>query len=501
MRAIGTLVAIAVLVAAAVFFAENPGQVEIVWQGWQVETSVGVLVAAAILAATAVAVLLWLLSRILGSPRVFLQRRRERRRRAGYQALTRGMVAVAAGDPEEARRCARRAEALLAEPPLTLLLSAQAAQIGGDETAAKKFFTTMLDRPETEFLGLRGLLNQALREGDRATARRLAERAVALQPGTRWAALSLFDLEVRDGRWEAARDTLAQAVKRRIIAPAAARHHRGVILYELSLAALTQGDRHRALALAAEAQAQAPDLAPAAAHRARLLLEDQRIRRAAKAIERAWQTAPHPRLAQAYGAIWESDTPLARVARYERLATCNPGARESHIALAEAALTAQLWGEARRHLERALAADPPAFAPIPTSPVPALPVPAVEEPARSAPPAFSERQAADVARPSVRLCLMMARLEEAEHGDLARMREWLDRAAGAAPDPRWICASCGGESLDWHSLCQRCGSFDALVWRTPLWVVAGGAVSNGRAGALLTELHPPALQTGEAAGG
>jgi HemY protein len=501
MRVILTLVAIAVLAAVAVFFADNPGQVEIVWRMWQIDTSVGVLIAAILVTAVAVALLLWLLSRIFGSPRALLRWRRERRRRNGYRALTQGMVAVAAGDPEEARRCARRADALLAEPPLTLLLSAQAAQLSGDETAAKKFFTTMLDRPETEFLGLRGLLNQALCEGDRAAARRLADRAVELSPKTHWAVLSLFELEVRDGRWEAARNILAQAVKRRIIAPAVGRHHRGVILYELSLAALAQGDRRRALALAAEAQGLAPDLAPAAAHRARLLLEDRRTARAAKAVERAWQAAPHPQLARVYGAIWESDTPLARVARFERLAARNPGACESHIALAEAALAAQLWGEARRHLKRALAADPPPAAPVPASPMPASPMLGAAQSARPAPAATEEEQGGDVSRPSVRLCLMMARLEEAEHGDLARMREWLDRAAGAAPDPRWVCASCGGESLDWRSLCPRCGSFDALAWRTPVWAVLDGRTPDGRSVPALAELPQPTVPTGEAVGG
>jgi HemY protein len=356
------------------------------------------------------------------------------------------MVAVAAGDPREAQRCARKAEALCADPPLTLLLSAQAAQLDGDEAAAKKFFTAMLDRPETEFLGLRGLLNQALRDGERGAALRLAERARELRPNARWVSLSLLDLEARDGRWAQVRETIAHAAKRRIIDPERARHHRGVALYELSRAALDNGDRRRALSLAAEARALIPDLAAPAAHYARLLLEDGRARAAAKAVGRAWRTAPQPELAEAYRAIHAGETPLARVKSFERLAAESPAARESHLALAEAALDAQLWGEARRHLERALAAAPP--------------------PGRGNPNGASIAAAAGV--PTPRICLLTARLEEAEPGDHRSNREWLDRAAAAMPDPCWICADCGGESLEWRSLCPHCGAFDALDWRTPV---------------------------------
>jgi HemY protein len=306
---------------------------------------------------------------------------------------------------------------------------------------------------------------------------------------------------VRDGRWEAARNTLAQAVKHRVIAPAAANHHRGVIVYEMSLAALTRGERQRGLALAAEAQALAPDLVPAAASRARLLLEDQRTRRAAKAVERAWRTAPHPQLAQVFGAIWKSDPPLARVARFERLAAQNPAARESHIALAEAALAAQLWGEARRHLERALAAEPPPAASIPSNAISTVSTPA---PGKSALLAASAPGGAGLSKqsagPSVQLCLLMARLEEAEHSDLARMREWLDRAARAIPDPRYVCASCGGESPDWHSLCPRCSAFDTLAWRTPVSAVSEELAIDRRLVRVLAEPTPAALPGAEASG-
>jgi HemY protein len=460
-RAILALIVIAALIIAAVFFADRPGQVEIVWQGWDLQTSLAVLVAAVALAGLTAAVLFRLASLIAGSPRAFLRRRRERRRRAGYRALTRGMVAVAAGDPQEAQRCARRADALLADPPLTLLLSAQAAQLEGDETAAKKFFTAMLDRPEMEFLGLRGLLNQALRAGDQATALRLTQRAATLRPGTAWVVESRFDLEVRAGRWEAAQETLAQAAKRRIIAPERARHHRGVILHELSIAAVATGDRRRGINFAAQARALTPDLAAPAAHYAKQLLQDHRPAPAAKAIEAAWRTAPHPELAQLYGKIHGGEDPLARVKGFERLTSQNPDARESFLSLAEAALDAQLWGETRRYLERAL-----------TVPAP----PTMTRPINSFPPSAAPRGDSESAGPvgaTPRLCVLMARLEEEANNSAAAMREWLDRAVTAMPDPRYVCASCGGESLEWRSLCPHCASFDSLAWRTPASAASG----------------------------
>src|SRR3546814_13347697 len=87
------------------------------------------------------------------------------------------MVAVAAGDAQEAARWSRRADDLLEDPPLTLLLSAQAAQLNGDERAAEKYFNAMLEKPETRFLGLRGLLMPALPENDHRRALGFARQA------------------------------------------------------------------------------------------------------------------------------------------------------------------------------------------------------------------------------------------------------------------------------------------------------------------------------------
>ena len=269
MRRIVVLVLLAVVVIAAATVADYPGRVDITWQGWEIDTSVGVLIAALVIVALA----LWLLFTLAGSmmrlPGRFRRNRRERRRRAGEVALTRGMVALAAGDADAAKRYAGRAEALLAHSPLTLLLAAQAAQLAGDTVTARGRYAALLDEKDGEFLALRGLIGQALQAGDSDEALRLSRRAIGLRPNAEWVFATLFALEAEAGRWEAARDVLDGATRRHLLPEARAAHHRGVLLYQLSLAAEAAGERRRALSLAASAVAAAPDLIPAAVRHAR----------------------------------------------------------------------------------------------------------------------------------------------------------------------------------------------------------------------------------------
>jgi uncharacterized membrane-anchored protein len=80
----------------------------------------------------------------------------------------------------------------------------------------------------------------------------------------------------------------------------------------------------------------------------------------------------------------------------------------------------------------------------------------------------------------------MARLEENETGDAQAAREWLERAVGAPPDPRYMCSRCGADFPEWQSLCSACGSFATLVWKTP-------AEERAIAGPLRTQAAPRAL--------
>jgi HemY protein len=435
MRRLLALLLLAVLAVGAATVADYPGTVDVVWQGWELNTSVGVLVAALALAA----LLLWLVLLLLGSlirlPRRFRRNRAERRRRAGELSLTRGTIALAAGDAAMARRHAERAELLLAGSPLPLMLAAQAAQLGGDSGEARRRYTALLDEKEAAFFGLRGLIGQALKDGDEGGALRLAARARELRPDAVWAFETLLALQTREGRWEEARETLADAARRQLLPAARANHQRGVILHELSRAAERAGERRRALSLAAGARELAADLPAPAARHARLLLAEGRRRAARRAVEQAWRKSPHPELARVWAELGGAAPALELVTWFDKLAAQNPDAAESHVAAAEAALAAQLWGEARRHLNLAIAAQP--------------------------------------GEPSRGLCLLMVRVAESEHkepgpGQSKAAREWFDRALTAPPDLGWVCARCGAESAEWDALCGHCHGFDSLTWRRPV---------------------------------
>jgi len=248
-RALPALIVVIILIGIAVFVADRPGSVELQWQGWQIDTSVAVLALGMALLGLVAAAAFHLLRRLVMAPYALMRWRRERRREAGFRALTQGMVAVAAGDPEEAQRFARRADALLADPPLTLLLSAQAAQLNGDQDAARRYFRAMLERKETEFLGLRGLLMQALHAGDDRAALHLVERAKVLRPRTPWVLSRLYRLQARAGRWPEAEATLAIAIARKAIDEPTGRRHRAILLVEESRAAEAAGARRAAQAM------------------------------------------------------------------------------------------------------------------------------------------------------------------------------------------------------------------------------------------------------------
>ena len=434
-RVLVYLVIVALLAFGAVWFAERPGDVAITWQGRRIDTSVMVLLAA-VAAVAAASVMLWsILRAILRTPDAVARDLRIRRGVRGYLAVSRGLIAVGSGDARAAKKFTAEAVRIAPREPLTLLLSAQSAQLSGDRDAAVATFQEMADRDDTRVLGLHGLFVEAQRRHDHAAALGYAEEAAKHASVPVWAGQAALEFRCAAGDWSGALDRLERNMKSGLIDKRIYRRQRAVLITAQAQSAV-ESDRERAIALAREAAKLAPDLVPAAALAGRLLGELGERRRAARIIERAWRANPHPDLAAAYAALRPGDSARQRLSRVEALAAKGPPDAEAALAVARAALDAQEFAAARS-----------ALAPY-------------------------------TALPRKRVAALMAELEMAQ-GDEGRGREWMARALNARRDPAWTADAFVSDH--WLPISPVSGRLDAFEWKDPLAGEDHGTVIEHRA--------------------
>ncbi|MES2713804.1 MAG: heme biosynthesis HemY N-terminal domain-containing protein, partial [Pseudomonadota bacterium] len=299
---LGLLILVGGAIALALWLAEVGGSVEIrfgqTWIGVSFPIAMLALVVAFIVLHTILSVIGWM-RRMPGrvSTRIAVRRRAD-----GDAAVTRALIALATGSASGARAEVKRARNLLGDTPQTLLLTAEAERLAGREDAAAEAFTLLAKRDDARFLGLRGLLRQAMQREDWPEAQRLAREAEIAQPGAAWLREERQLLAARTRDW---REALALAPKDAPLAP-------------LALAAAAQEtDPEKAAALERQAFNADPGFAPAAlAYSARLASQGS-PRRARSTIADSWARTPHPDL----GAAWIApmSESLARVKAVEDL--------------------------------------------------------------------------------------------------------------------------------------------------------------------------------------
>jgi HemY protein len=421
-RVIVFLAAAGFIALGVVWLADRPGQIAITWLGYRTDTSVMVAISA-IVAFAILVVMLWSLVRfLLRSPKLFSLAWRERKRRKGHDAISRGLIAIGAGDLRAAQRFAGNAAKSLPGDPLALLLRAQTAQLNGDRAGAEDAFRAMAERGDTRLLGLRGLYVEAQRRNDPVAARLAAEEAAKDAPALPWAGQAVLEFRCAAGDWEGALAILESHRSAGIIDRARYRRQRAVLLTARALAA-EEDNRDVARTLAVDAVKIAPDLVPAAALAGRLLAESGERRKAGRILEAAWKANPHPDLAETYAHLRLSDSARDRLSRMQTLARLAPRHVESALAVARAALDARELPVARE-----------ALGPLATA-------------------------------PTQRVAMLMAELEQLE-GDEGRAREWMGRALNAARDPAWTAD--GYVSERWLPVSPVTGRLDAFEWKVPV---------------------------------
>ena len=419
-RIVFFLASLAVIAAGVGWIADRPGEVSITWMGYRIETSVMVAFFAVVALVIVLMLAWWMMSAILHSPEYASLFFKHRRAAKGYLAVTRGLIAIGSGDLRLARKSAEEAARLSPGDPLALLLSAQSAQMAGDRSGAERAFRAMTARDDTRALGLRGLYIEAQRRNDMQAARLAAEEAAKLRPAVSWAGHAVLEYRCAAADWAGALDALDN-MKGALEKPDYRRKR--AVLLAARAQALEDIDRDTSRTLVLESVKLSPDLVPAAALAGRRLAEAGDTRKARKILETAWAINPHPDLAESYAGLRLGDSARERLGRMQKLAAKVPGQLEGALAVARAALDAREFATARAALAPYLSA------------------------------------------PTRRVATLMAEIEETEHGDEGRVREWMMRAMRASGDPVWTAD--GVVSDRWLPVSPN-GRLDGFEWKVPL---------------------------------
>jgi HemY protein len=423
-RVIAFLIVAVAVIAAAWGLANLPGHVTATVGTFAIDTSASIAILALVAAFVVVAVVLRLLVWLVMLPFAGAAWRHRSRLRVGERAITRVLIALAAGEDRVARREAKRARQLLGDSPQTLLLAAEAGRLGGREDEAEAAYQELTKQEAGRFLGFRGLLRQAIERREWTKADLLAREAEAARPGTAWLRQQRAELAVQSNAWAEAAELTDASGPRAVYLVAAAE---------------ADTDPVRAIAYAKQAWRIDPAFTPAVLTYARLLRAAGKERRALGAVAEAWKKAPHPDLAEF--ALAKAATPNDRYQAAKRLVASAPATPESRLLVAKTAIEAGMKTEANQEIEAAKAEG------------------------------VNQR----------RLWLLTAEIAEAEKGDSEEgrtaQRDAFRHAAIADADPAWRCSNCRSDAAIWTPRCPSCGSVGTLSWQAVPAVVTLPAVA------------------------
>lgn len=430
-RLLGFIIKIALLVGAVLWLSSQPGHLTMEWFGYEISTTAAFLAIAIFLLVAAALTIARFLRWLSHGPKLWSKQQQINKLEKGHAKLGECLAALAAGNMLEAGRKAVAARKLLGRTPSTLFLQAQAAGLARDDASAAPLFRELTQHQATSMLGWRGLITTALKNERYDEATTLLTEALRQNPQAAWLNSLRIALAARRGQWVEAEQAVMQALEQRALFHGPdSRIQQAAIHLAQAQDALRQKQFDDALRHTAQALRLQPQWLPALLEQAHAEWQSGRGKAAERSISRAWRSQPHPEFALIWKQLHGEETSLDQFKAFETLARQNPDHFLSHLVLAEAALRANLWGEAKRHLELLAARDP-------------------------------DRQV-------YRLLALVAQAEQEQpHADPLAAHRWLAKAADAAPEASWLCRSCGGASARWQASCPHCHDFVTLDWGRP----------------------------------
>ncbi|MBL4767451.1 MAG: hypothetical protein JKY94_06985 [Rhodobacteraceae bacterium] len=407
------------LALGAVWFADQPGSLQLTWRGWEVRMTVAVFCLLALLY-TLLCLSLYKLYRWFRTDNPLTSPKRQAsRHHKGQIELDLGWSALCIDDRAAALNHGKKARSLLpaTNGPLHLLLAAS------DDADSQKYLDLLSDNENTRMVALKQRLDQALANHKTQNAHNILLQMQTLKPTSPWISHRLFDILTRLGSWAEAAQELTKMAKAKTLEVPEQKRLSAVINYAQALEADLAGQKKTAHDFTRQALKNDPAFIPAALLMGRHHLAEGAPAKAAKAMQTIWKIAPHPDLAQFFLKLAPMESPSEKFRRIQKFTALNADHRHSRHFLAKVALDTDHWAEAKQALDNLV----------------------------------TNGQA------RAETYHLLARLERLQKQDEAAAEAHLVQAAEMPADPPWQCTACNTPRQNYTATCPTCHSFGQVT--------------------------------------
>ena len=288
-RTISLLILFLLFAVFGVWLKQHDFPITAHYEGYDIETSAARLLIMATFFTLTFYGFIRFLSWVKNSPARITGRVEKNRREEGMKNLMKGFSALAAGDIEYATKLASRSDKALEDHSLVKLLKAQIAVVSNKPIEAEKIYGELRDNEDSKFLGYRGLISQAIENGELDRALDLAEDLLKLNKKSNWINESVIDLSFRNLEWDKAEEYTKKAQKTGAITRTESKVNLGLVSY---LRAKDMCDLEKYPAAITELEdslRKNPKFLPAALLLVDVLVNDGQSKKAASTIKRQWK--------------------------------------------------------------------------------------------------------------------------------------------------------------------------------------------------------------------
>ena len=343
----------------------------------------------------------------------------------GYNAFVSGLIALANKDYKRAILESKKISNHLDDnPSLALLLKSEIFKVEKKYDELSVVYENMSKNKHTENLGYRGMMEQYLRAQDYHHAFIYGERLFNNNPFIEKIYDTLVSIIAKTNNWQQLLIISDRAFSKKIIDKKVYEENKSIGFFEIAkikqLSEIEESLKYMQKALKFR-----KNFPPYIKLYINLLIQNKNYNLAKKSIKKAWNELPHAEYKESILSLAAHlEIEMSELVKY--IAGASYKNEESIILMVEAFVESKKWDDARNQIKDLL----------------------------------------DV-RPKKEVCLLMAKIEEGDSGDVQKINAWTQRAKDGAANNIWICTISKKSQQTWSSVSEA-GYFNSLEWRQPI---------------------------------